>query len=424
MAIPKLALIPSGVKAGKLYSVLPTNGDGDFTTTRNTVATRVNENGLLEEVASNVPRLDYSDGGCPSLLLEPERTNLFQRSEEFSNAYWSTSRIETPYIADVVSPDGTLNAYTFEISSGETNGGGVYAVNISASGGSSISVFAKKKTANYLVLSDSGTTANAVYFDLENGAIGTTYNATGEIEDFGNGWYRCTMKYTLTSSGLKFIYLSNVDGATNGGVQGGDSVYIYGAQFEQGSFPTSYIPNYGTALGITRAADTANGAGNASTFNDSEGVLMAEISAKDDGANKFITLSDGTDDNRVTIYFYTSINNDIRFQVRSNNINQPLTPMPSGYNIDEFNKIAIKYKQNDISVYINGFLVVSNVGNIDTPLNLSELAFDDGQGASDFYGNTKQLQYFDSALNDSDLEKLTSWTSFTAMANAQSYTII
>ena len=75
MAIPSIAMIPSGYKANKLYSVLPTNGDGDFTTTRNTVATRVNENGLIEEVASNVPRLDYSDGGCPSLLLEPTSTN-------------------------------------------------------------------------------------------------------------------------------------------------------------------------------------------------------------------------------------------------------------------------------------------------------------------------------------------------------------
>ena len=54
---------------------------------------------------------------------------------------------------------------------------------------------------------------------------------------------------------------------------------------------------------------------------------------------------------------------------------------------------------------------------------LTELAFDGGDGGFDFYGSTKQIQYFDSALNDSDLEKLTSWVSFTDMANGQLYTI-
>ena len=58
---PSIAMIPSGYKDEKVYSVLPTNGDGDFTFARTSTATRVNNNGLIEEVASNVPRLDYSE---------------------------------------------------------------------------------------------------------------------------------------------------------------------------------------------------------------------------------------------------------------------------------------------------------------------------------------------------------------------------
>lgn len=81
MANPSLAMIPSGYKAGKLYSVLPQDGTGDFTVVRNSVATRVNENGVIEEVAANVPRLDYTDGGCPVLLTEPESTNLYLNSQ-------------------------------------------------------------------------------------------------------------------------------------------------------------------------------------------------------------------------------------------------------------------------------------------------------------------------------------------------------
>jgi hypothetical protein len=77
---------PNGYKASKLYAAIPTNGNGDMTFTRATTATRVDENDLVSSVASNVPRIDYTGGGCPSILLEPQRTNIVLRSEEFDNA--------------------------------------------------------------------------------------------------------------------------------------------------------------------------------------------------------------------------------------------------------------------------------------------------------------------------------------------------
>lgn len=79
--IPSIALIPSGYKASKLYSVLPTNGDADLTFARTGEASRVDENKSIEQMATSVPRLDYTDGGCPALLLEPARKNLFLNSE-------------------------------------------------------------------------------------------------------------------------------------------------------------------------------------------------------------------------------------------------------------------------------------------------------------------------------------------------------
>ena len=427
MAKPNLALIPATI-GDKVYSILPNDSVGDFDFDRGTIATRINAQGLIEQVASGVNRLNYSllDGevvGCPHLLLEPERTNIFQRSEEFSNAYWNISRIETPYIADVVSPDGTLNAYTLEISNGETNGGGVYRTGISISGDNSWSVFAKKKTANYLVISDTGTTTNAVYFDLENGTVGTTYNATGEMQDFGNGWYRCTMKYTLTSSGAKFIYLSNLDGATGGGVQGGDSIYIYGAMLEEGSYPTSYIKT--TSAAVTRVAETCDGSGNAATFNDSEGVLMAEISAFEDTMNfESITLSDGTtnNNNEVRLYF-SPTQNKLSYNLKVNGVTQL-----NGDLVDVIfknnNKILIKYKQNNSSLWVNGFKLLS-YNSLDVFSNnvLNEISFSRGNDTLSFYGKTKQLQYFDSILDSEQLEQLTSWDSFRAMAEGQLYTI-
>ena len=96
MATPKLALIPTGYKAGKVYSVLPESGVGDFTFTRASEATRINSAGLLEVEATGVPRLEYPliDGvvnGCPSLLLENQATNLITYPISFPNFYWIKS---------------------------------------------------------------------------------------------------------------------------------------------------------------------------------------------------------------------------------------------------------------------------------------------------------------------------------------------
>ena len=79
---PSLMITPNAIKAGKLYSVIPTNGTGDLDVIRATTATRVNESGNIEVVPANVARIDYSKGQ-PAILVEPQRTNL--ANEIFTN---------------------------------------------------------------------------------------------------------------------------------------------------------------------------------------------------------------------------------------------------------------------------------------------------------------------------------------------------
>nr|AKH47411.1 hypothetical protein RCAP_rcc00961 [uncultured marine virus] len=394
-----------------------------FTYTGAGKGTRVNKEGLIEVVENDRPRIDYLDSEDGVFLLEKAATNLLTYSEDFINSYWSKVRIETPYIADVLSPDGTLNVNTLEISNGETNGGGVYAVNISLSGENSFSVFAKKKTANYLVLSDSGTTTNAVYFDLENGIVGTTYNATGEIQDFGNGWYRCTMKYTLTSSGLKFIYLSNVDGLTNGGVVGGDSIYIYGAQIESGNV-SSYIPTQGTIQ--TRVQETASGSGNSEVFNSEEGILYAEGSLiNDDGTPNNITLGDNTfSNNRMMLLFSNGISN--RISARFDSIGSDVTLNADGYDLTLNHKVVLKYKANDIAIWVDGFEIESGDFSFSAPSLLNRIDFYNpfGGGQNNFYGKTKEIAYYDEVLTDLELETLTSYRTWEEMVKELNLNII
>ena len=104
-----LVVTPNGTKASKLYAIKPTDGSGDLSVTRATTATRVNSAGLIESVASNVPRLDYTNSTCPSILVEPQRTNISLRSQEFDNAYWVPQNV-TLTTNNTISPNGTLDA--------------------------------------------------------------------------------------------------------------------------------------------------------------------------------------------------------------------------------------------------------------------------------------------------------------------------
>ena len=176
MAKPNLALIPAA-QGTKLYSVLPSDGSGDFDYTRGSAATRINAQGLIETVANTSSRLNYPllDGkvvGCPHHLLEPQRANLVTYSEDISQIT-SQSNI-TITDNQVISPDGTLNAASFIDNS--TNGVHRAFTNYSSSIASgqlvSHSIFAKAKEHKWFQLSTGGNTNDQwANFDLENGVI-------------------------------------------------------------------------------------------------------------------------------------------------------------------------------------------------------------------------------------------------------------
>jgi hypothetical protein len=213
----------------------------------------------------DIPRIDYTGGGCPSILLEPLRTNIVLRSEEFNNASFEKN-FSSVSANTTTAPDGTLTADT--LTGDGTSGIHYLAQSVSATSGVAYtqSVFAKKGTNNFLQII--GTTTNSIYdasswanFDLESGILGNTgTSATATITDFGNGWYRCTMTATATAtaSGNGFL-LCLITSATSGRAETNSlttSVYIWGAQVEAGAYPTSYIPT--NALTGTRIADVIN----------------------------------------------------------------------------------------------------------------------------------------------------------------------
>ena len=416
MAKPKLALIPAS-QGSKVFSVLPSSGVGDFDFSRSGSATRINSQGLIEEVANGQSRLNYPliDGvvsGCPSLLLEPSRTNLITYSEDFNGSGWLTSSL-TATDNQVVSPDGTLNASKLEMTG---DGSLRNSSEISFNDGYAYSIFIKKGNSRYVTIRSAFfTTSVNVGFDLDT----LTAQTDGKIEDYGNDWYRLSISKNISGDadkiGYFYLYLPDSLGSITS--VSGNYVYAYGAQVEEGSYATSYIPTNGASA--TRLAETATGAGDVSAFNDSEGVLMAEISALNNTVSTYnsIGLGSGSIDNRMGLGFEAPSN--IYVYKRSGSGWLPKKTV----DITSLNKVALSYNTNDNHFWLNGFKLASNttIGDIGQP---TELEFEASYGLEEFYGNTKQVQYFNTALTDSELETLTSWTSFIEMAQALNYNII
>ena len=371
---------------------------------------------------TNLPRINY-EGGKGHLLLEGQSTNLFPYSEDFSQSDWSKLNVSITSNA-TISPDGTQNASL--IYPNATSSGATY-INDSISSTNSIysiSAFFKANGKNVAWLYiQSSSTYGIVYFDLSDQSIevvaGSASTPTGTINDMGNGWYKVTLttgsSLTLfTGSG---IGVCDAKGSFSVTKNGTDGVYIYGLQIEQGNI-SSYIPTNGSA--VTRAAETCN---NATQSFPSEGVLYAEIAAlANDGTTRRLSISNGSYTERVAIG-YTSSNNQIQaFTTSGGSTQSNLTFTLT--DATEFNKIAIRYKENDCSMWVNGELKTTDLVSV-APSGLIELAFDDGAGNVPFYGKTKMVATFPYLSND-EMECLTGegYGSFEAMALANNYTII
>ena len=222
---------------------------------------------VKEVITNNIPRIDYTGGGCGKLLLEPQRTNLVTYSEQFDNAAWVKFNA-TITANDAISPDGTTNADKLtEDASNSFHATGNNVTSITNGLSYSFSVFAKKAERNVVQFAPSSTffgSSAFVNFDLQNGVISASGGSPVKtsITSFNNDWYKCEAVFNATQTGNGSVFnivLANSITMARAAAYQGDStsgVYIYGAQLEAGSsYPTSYIPTTSTA--VTRVADSS-----------------------------------------------------------------------------------------------------------------------------------------------------------------------
>ena len=359
------------------------------------------DNVSVVEVLGDRARLNYEiEGGLvntkPSLLLEPQSTNLITQSEDFSGYLNGNIRIESNQIAspDGVSKSSKLSKSTFfeNIQSQAT---------ISNSTNYSLSVFVKKGTLNRITLRlASGSNDVRKCLDLSDLSVSDAAgNQTGfvssKVEQLVNDWYRFTI--TATSNGTtQFINIY----AGKGNVVESGNIYIWGTQLEEKSFSTSYIPTNGSVQ--TRTNETCNGAGTSSIFNDSEGILMLEASS-DDTNSVIWSISDGSNNNAVSLYYGSQgILCDIFSSVGVRTIIATF-PITSRVNM---NKFAVKYKSNDIAIWINGVKSAVNTQTIALS-GLNTLGASYGSGSFPFYGKVKQIRVYNTKeMTDSEVDIL------------------
>jgi len=367
-----------------------------------------------------MPRLDYSNGSCPSLLLEPSRTNLITYSEYFGAFPWnfSTGAMNLVENNSIISPEGFKNATKIERTGTRTYTTTYVALDATLGATYTLSAYMKSGTHDIGLLSFVlfGSIAYSASYDLTNGETNSLEgDAISSMESVGDGWWRCVLSgFTPPDSDLSGraqIGMSYTSSVTNWSPSDGGAglyMYYYGVQLEQdATYPTSYIPTYGVSQ--TRLADVCLGAGDVSTFNSTEGVLYAEFNAfaDDRGSSGYFQISDGTGSNRF--YIGNSGAVDSKFSSAGViggslqwNINST-----SNFDVTQFHKIALSYKENDITLYVDGQIQGTDTSASIPPANTFNVLDFRASTTTYRYGEVKQVAYFPTALSDEACIELT-----------------
>ena len=337
---------------------------------------------------TNLPRISYdgfsfdgsgdiiSGSGCGHWLWENQSTNLITYSEDFSQ--WSLNGGGSLVANSVISPDGTQNA-----SSWTTNNTG-QKLQKNTSG------FTQGNEYTFSIYIKADTNLNVGIGGIASPVISmsvTTQWQRFEVTQIANGTTR-------------YPQLQNI--GDNG------TFYIWGAQVEEQSYATSYIPTDGTS--VTRNQDDCTNGGSVSTISSTSGVLYAEISAlANENLQRVLSISDGTHNNCVKLGILNSATAyKIFANIRLAGVNQAFLAADFGAVAPTFKKCAIKYKENDFALWIDGVEVATDTsGNTFSENTLNSLQFDRGNGIQDFYGKTKALAVWKEALSDEELAELT-----------------
>jgi hypothetical protein len=374
MATPTLIMIPSAYKAEKVYSVLPINGDGDLTFNRNDAGTRVNKNGLIEQVATDVPRLDY-----------PINFNLLSYSEDFSEIWWNWTdiiSIKNKY----TSPSGKLTATKLQRTSTTYNYLGKGISKDPQQLNMTISIFVKQGEGDFFAIRGQGDYPNridAIYQfstnELNTSVGGNNFTViNSSVEEHINGWVRLSISFNTDNFGSFGTFFS--PRSTEGLIDWGDTssssfVYIWGAQVEEHSYVTPYIPTpRGGCPSLLLEPASTNLAGYSEDFGQAWNIVSSTVNTNqttsprgDLTADKFIATA--TNQPRVERSFtIPATNTTYTFSVFVKKISTPYvaiglfngsTNIGTIFNLDTKSVVSSDSESSSIKELSNGWFRIS-----------------------------------------------------------------
>ena len=320
-------LQPTSVKASKFYSTFPTDGNGDFTFTRNAIKNRIAKNGLITKVQANVPSLSYKPisgvtDGCPHIAIEKQSTNIIPYSDDFSQ--WATIGNAVVTNNFITSPDGTKNAAKI-VFDGTANAR--IEIQVTSTGEITQSIYLRTET---------GT---------QNVSIGVA-SSDVSIVTVTTEWQR----FTHTSSSGTFPRVLCNDANT---------IYVSKAQAENTSFASSYIKTEGATSSRISDGPFTSDFSSSVTFpaNTSTLVLWFSYNGKNGDFFKLLRFEDSAGGNSLRLEVPT----DNTINIYGDNISASGL-ITNGFTLNPGTlcKIAISYDATQTKVFINGSSVTIN----------------------------------------------------------------
>ena len=363
-------LQPTSVKASKIYSTFPTDGNGDFTFTRNAIKNRIAKNGLITKVQANVPSLSYKPisgvtDGCPHIAIEKQSTNIIPYSDDFSQ--WATIGNAVVTNNFITSPDGTKNAAKI--------------------------VFDGTANARIEIqVTSTGTITQSIYLRTETGTQNVSIGVASSdvsVVTVTTEWQR----FTHTSSSGTFPRVLCNDANT---------IYVSKAQAENKSFATSNINSSGAAT--TRVSDGpfASNFSSSVTFpaNTSTLVLWFSYNGKNGDFFKLLRFEDSAGGNSLRLEVPT----DNTINIYGDNISASGL-ITNGFTLNPGTlcKIAISYDATQTKVFINGSSITINAPT--GVLNIINKIYNNTTSMNNI--NIHRAAVFNSLKSNQDLKALT-----------------
>jgi hypothetical protein len=372
-------------------------GESFITFARASIATRVNESGLIETLAANTPRIDYDPAtlACKGLMIEEARSNLLLRSSELQNGAWAPGFGGTGSAAvitanDAVAPDGTMTAARIRLNRGAGNAVG--------------DTSTLSQTNNAAGTVNGSTYVSSIYVKGNPGEQ-VAFRGVGAsgyiVVVFDGTWQRLSSaEINLISPAAYLEIASRGTVTTNNDV----TFWAWGGQCELGKHASSYIPT--VAATVTRLADDASLESLVGIWNDSVGSMAAEfdldvnyagaanqeIASFQNGAQTHMVELLATNKGRAVVIVAGVV------QVDLNNVGAILTT-------GAVHREALAFRAFDFSAVSDNSAPQTFAGYGALPVGITRLQLGN-RGAQYLNGRIRRFRYWSRRLSDADLQAL------------------